>query len=124
MQRRPYGEPTPREGLAGSGDEGCLVRRKGNIMTRTSFDDTAGRESTAVDEKLPDAAPADGVVVRAGSVRECLADDTGATTAEYAITTLAACGFAALLVIVLKSDPLKDMITGVITTALGLGGGA
>ncbi|GAA4515117.1 hypothetical protein GCM10023159_24760 [Brevibacterium yomogidense] len=34
----------------------------------------------------------------------------------------AACGFAALLVIVLKSDPLKDMITGVITTALGLGG--
>ncbi|GAA4515187.1 hypothetical protein [Brevibacterium yomogidense] len=58
-------------------------------MTRTSFDDTVGHESTAVDEKVPDASPADGVVVRAGSVRECLADDTGATTAEYAITTLA-----------------------------------
>ncbi|WP_084500374.1 DUF4244 domain-containing protein [Brevibacterium album] len=61
-------------------------------------------------------------VVSPASVRECLADDTGATTAEYAITTLAACGFAALLVVVLKSDPLREMITGVITGALGLGG--
>lgn len=47
--------------------------------------------------------------------------DRGATTAEYAITTLAACGFAALLVVVLKSDGIRDMITKVITTALGLG---
>ncbi|MGO0604155.1 DUF4244 domain-containing protein [Brevibacterium linens] len=47
--------------------------------------------------------------------------DTGATTAEYAITTLAACGFAALLVVVLKSEPIKELITGVISTALGLG---
>lgn len=47
--------------------------------------------------------------------------DTGATTAEYAITTLAACGFAALLVVVLKSEPIKELITGVISSALGLG---
>lgn len=47
--------------------------------------------------------------------------DTGATTAEYAITTLAACGFAALLVIILKSEPIRDMVTSVITAALGLG---
>lgn len=50
-----------------------------------------------------------------------LADDRGATTAEYAITTLAACGFAALLVVVLKSDPIREAITGVISTALGMG---
>ncbi|MBE4694252.1 MULTISPECIES: DUF4244 domain-containing protein [Brevibacterium] len=48
--------------------------------------------------------------------------DTGATTAEYAITTLAACGFAALLVVILKSEPIKELVTGVIQTALGLGG--
>ena len=48
--------------------------------------------------------------------------DTGATTAEYAITTLAACGFAALLVVILKSEPIRDLVTGVIQTALGLGG--
>lgn len=47
--------------------------------------------------------------------------DTGATTAEYAITTLAACGFAALLVVILKSEPIKELVTGVIQTALGLG---
>ncbi len=47
--------------------------------------------------------------------------DIGATTAEYAITTLAACGFAALLVVVLKSEPIRDLVTGVIQTALGLG---
>ncbi|UVI37028.1 DUF4244 domain-containing protein [Brevibacterium spongiae] len=47
--------------------------------------------------------------------------DTGATTAEYAITTLAACGFAALLVVILKSEPIKELVTGVISSALGLG---
>lgn len=48
--------------------------------------------------------------------------DRGATTAEYAITTLAACGFAALLVLVLKSDGIQAAVTGVITSALKLGG--
>lgn len=48
--------------------------------------------------------------------------DTGATTAEYAITTLAACGFAALLVVILKSDPIRELVSSVITSALGLGG--
>lgn len=47
--------------------------------------------------------------------------DAGATTAEYAITTLAACGFAALLVVILKSEPIKELVTGVISSALGLG---
>ena len=48
--------------------------------------------------------------------------DRGATTAEYAITTLAACGFAALLVVVLKSYGIQNLITGVISSALKLGG--
>ncbi|WP_166970315.1 DUF4244 domain-containing protein [Brevibacterium atlanticum] len=56
------------------------------------------------------------------STDEFWGDDTGATTAEYAITTLAACGFAALLVVILKSEPIKELVTGVIETALGLGG--
>ena len=48
--------------------------------------------------------------------------DWGATTAEYAITTLAACGFAALLVVVLKSEGIQTLITGVISKALNMGG--
>ncbi|MGO1397982.1 Protein of unknown function (DUF4244) [Brevibacterium sp. Mu109] len=91
-------------------------------MTSTSCDDRSRPERGAEEREEPDPGHLDGVVVRPGTVRECLSDDTGATTAEYAITTLAACGFAALLVVVLKSDPLQEMITGVITGALGLGG--
>ncbi|MFB9775405.1 DUF4244 domain-containing protein [Brevibacterium otitidis] len=51
-----------------------------------------------------------------------LASDEGATTAEYAITTLAACGLAALLVTLLKSETLLELVTGVITSAFGLAG--
>lgn len=52
---------------------------------------------------------------------ERLSDDTGATTAEYAITTLAACGFAAVLVVLLKSGEVRDLLMGIITAALSLG---
>ncbi|TGD13635.1 DUF4244 domain-containing protein [Brevibacterium sp. S111] len=55
------------------------------------------------------------------SIEQFWEADTGATTAEYAITTLAACGFAALLVVILKSEPIKELVTGVISSALGLG---
>ena len=51
-----------------------------------------------------------------------ISSDEGATTAEYAITTLAACGLAALLVTLLKSDTLLELVTGVISSAFGLGG--
>lgn len=50
-----------------------------------------------------------------------LADETGATTAEYAITTLAACGFAAVLVVLLKSGEVRALLMGIITSALSLG---
>ncbi|SMX76274.1 DUF4244 domain-containing protein [Brevibacterium antiquum] len=58
---------------------------------------------------------------REDGIPEPWGPDAGATTAEYAITTLAACGFAALLVVILKSEPIKELVTGVIQTALGLG---
>lgn len=50
-----------------------------------------------------------------------LADETGASTAEYAITTLAACGFAAVLVVLLKSGEVRSLLMNVITSALALG---
>lgn len=48
-----------------------------------------GPERSTEDREEPDSGHLDGAVVRPGTVRECLSDDTGATTAEYAITTLA-----------------------------------
>lgn len=50
-----------------------------------------------------------------------LVDETGATTAEYAITTLAACGFAAVLVVLLKSGEVRSLLMGIITSALSMG---
>ncbi|HET8615803.1 MAG TPA: DUF4244 domain-containing protein [Actinomycetales bacterium] len=49
-------------------------------------------------------------------------DDAGMATAEYAIGTLAACGFAALLVAILKGGEVKRLLLGIITKALALGG--
>ncbi len=47
-------------------------------------------------------------------------DETGAVTAEYAIATIAAVGFAALLVVVLRSDEVRAMLTDLIRHALAL----
>ncbi|MFC0675599.1 DUF4244 domain-containing protein [Brachybacterium hainanense] len=52
---------------------------------------------------------------------DALADETGASTAEYAITVLAACGFAAVLVVLLKSGEVRELLMSIITTALSLG---
>ena len=45
----------------------------------------------------------------------------GMTTAEYAVGTLAAVAFAAVLMVVVKSGPVKAALVSVITTALGIG---
>ncbi|WP_460461261.1 DUF4244 domain-containing protein [Angustibacter peucedani] len=50
------------------------------------------------------------------------ASDLGMTTAEYAIGTLAACGFAALLVTILRGSAVQSMLLGIIKKALSLGG--
>ncbi len=52
-----------------------------------------------------------GLVVR-------FSDDGGAATAEYAIATLAAVGLAGLLVVILKGDDVKGMLTELIHRAL------
>ena len=48
--------------------------------------------------------------------------ERGMTTAEYAIGTLAACGFAALLVTILRGSAVRSLLMGIITKALALGG--
>ena len=49
------------------------------------------------------------------------AGDAGMTTAEYAIGTLAACGFAALLVTILRSGEVHGLLLGIIRRALAMG---
>jgi Flp pilus assembly pilin Flp len=48
--------------------------------------------------------------------------DRGAATAEYAIATLAAVGFAGLLVLILRSDEVRGMLTDLVRSALSIPG--
>lgn len=52
--------------------------------------------------------------------RPCCPRDTGMTTAEYAVGTVAACGFAALLFKILTSDQVRSMVTNIVERALDL----
>jgi hypothetical protein len=47
-------------------------------------------------------------------------DDAGMTTAEYAVGTVAACGFGSLLYKIVTSDSVLNLITDVITRAFHL----
>lgn len=44
--------------------------------------------------------------------------ESGLATAEYAIVLVAAAGFAGLLVVILRSDPVREMLLGIVRDAL------
>ena len=54
-------------------------------------------------------------------LRRRLASDRGAATAEYAITILAAVGFAGVLVALLKGDEVKAILSELVHRALAGG---
>lgn len=68
--------------------------------------------------------PADGLrgMVAAGrrAIRSRVqgAAEAGMATAEYAIATVAAAGFAGLLIVILRSDEVRDLLLGIVRGAL------
>ena len=54
--------------------------------------------------------------------RRLRTDDRGAATAEYAIATMAAVGFASLLVVIMQSDEVRGILTDLVRMALTVGG--
>ncbi|MEY2676783.1 MAG: hypothetical protein RL510_803 [Actinomycetota bacterium] len=44
--------------------------------------------------------------------------DRGSATAEYAIATMAAVGFAGLLVVIMRSDEVRQMLLDLVKSAL------
>jgi hypothetical protein len=56
------------------------------------------------------------IAQRAKTIRTVV--DAGMTTAEYAVGTVAACAFAALLYKVITSTQVLDLLTGVVSRAL------
>ena len=49
-----------------------------------------------------------------------LVSDRGAITAEYAIATLGGGAFAGLLILVMRSDAVRDLLFGLVARALGI----
>ena len=45
-------------------------------------------------------------------------DDAGAATAEYAIATMAAVAFAGMLVVIMRSDEVRGILTDLVRRAL------
>ncbi|PZF79837.1 DUF4244 domain-containing protein [Jiangella anatolica] len=52
-----------------------------------------------------------------------LRSERGMTTAEYAVGTVAACGFGGILYKILTSEPVQGLLAGVIEKAFGVIGG-
>lgn len=46
-------------------------------------------------------------------------DDKGMATAEYALVTVAAAAFAGVLIALLKSAAVRNLLMGIVTSALG-----
>jgi hypothetical protein len=48
-------------------------------------------------------------------------EDRGAATAEYVIATMAAVGFAGLLIVILRGDEVRGILTDLVRSALSVG---
>lgn len=55
-------------------------------------------------------------------LRKLLSDDRGSATAEYAIATMAAVGFAGMLVVILRGDEVRTILTDLVRRALTFAG--
>jgi hypothetical protein len=62
-------------------------------------------------------APSLPTLTRRGAAR-AFGDDAGAATAEYAIATMAAVAFAGMLVVIMRSDEVRGMLTDLVRRAL------
>ena len=58
--------------------------------------------------------------VQTGRPGRLLGSEGGMATAEYAIATLAAVGFAGILVFIMRSDEVRGFLLNLIRTALAL----
>jgi hypothetical protein len=61
-----------------------------------------------------------GALHRAIEAAKGSTDDVGMATAEYAIATVAAAGFAGLLIALLRSDEVRGLLMGIVRGALSV----
>lgn len=92
---------------------------KGNSTGRSAVQADRGN----VIELFPakDSAKTDDSRLRPETVHPLRRTELGMATAEYAIATLAAVGFAGLLVVIMRSDEVRGFLLGIIRSALSIG---
>jgi hypothetical protein len=80
-------------------------------------DADGGRTTSSAPATAATAAVGPARSVPRGGRRLCW-DDAGMATAEYAIATVAAAGFAGLLIAILRSDEVRGLLLGIVRGAL------
>ena len=55
------------------------------------------------------------------ALRRLRNDDAGAATAEYLVATMAAVGFAGLLIVILRGNEVRGILTELVRNALSVG---
>ena len=91
-------------------------------MHPTQYPDHSGAAGVAA--KAPDVAAGSNGPARVRVARRLLrrlAGERGAATAEYAVATMAAVGFAGLLVVILRGDEVRGILTDLVRNALTVG---
>ncbi|GAA2074505.1 DUF4244 domain-containing protein [Microbacterium hatanonis] len=82
-------------------------------MTDTPTSDpdaAAAADGAATDDDIP--------TLTRRRAAQLFGDDAGAATAEYAIATMAAVAFAGLLVVIMRSDEVRGILTDLVRRAL------
>ena len=92
--------------------------------TRETLNVHPEAEAAEIREIYPGASAADPLRERTSRrprwLRRLHGSETGMATAEYAIATLAAVGFAGILVFIMRSDEVRGFLLNLIRTALAL----
>lgn len=81
---------------------------------------TVWQDDVCQDDVCQDDEVWDDELPTAGVDQDTTGRDAGMATAEYAIATLAACGFAGLLVVILRGDEVRELLLGIVERALTL----
>ncbi|MDI3213139.1 DUF4244 domain-containing protein [Arthrobacter sp. AL12] len=92
--------------------------------TRETLNVHPEAEDAEIREIYPGASAASPLRVRTSRtprwLRRLFGSETGMATAEYAIATLAAVGFAGILVFIMRSDEVRGFLLNLIRSALAL----
>jgi len=113
--------PAPRNGRLRSGAAPYASGPESVLNRSLAEPSVPGAAAVAVPGNVVELYPGSAAVPAASRRRRTLPGaEAGMATAEYAIATLAAVGFAGLLVFILRSDEVRGFLLTLIRTALAL----